>query len=178
MNYCTSRSPRWPAWLSSPSGKQETSFWRHCYWRALEGKRERGNGGREREGGKIVLTWQSRKILMQINTNVLGMNKSPWATYKSYQLCSSSFFYLAFPLLLLFFFSFYSFYVIRGCRSLVFPRIPVKILLASGRQKVSGVMKTVKQQVESFLLSLSGKCRPFGFVFLFSTPKISFHLGK
>jgi len=42
--------------------------------------------------------------------------------------------------------------VIRGCRSLVFPRIPVKILLASGRQKVSGVMKAIKQQVESFLL--------------------------
>lgn len=34
----------------------------------------------------------------------------------------------------------------------MFPGIPVKILLASGRQNVAGVMKAMKQQVDSFLL--------------------------
>lgn len=42
-------------------------------------KKERENEAREREGGKIVLTLQSRKILIQLNSNVLGMNKNPWA---------------------------------------------------------------------------------------------------
>lgn len=34
----------------------------------------------------------------------------------------------------------------------MFPRIPVKILWASGRQKVAGVTKAMKKQGESLLL--------------------------
>lgn len=58
----------------------------------------------------------------------------------------------SFCLALLFFLLFSSFYMIRVCRSLVFPRIPFKILLASGRQKVAGVMTAMKQPIESSLL--------------------------
>lgn len=40
----------------------------------------------------------------------------------------------------------YSFYVIWGCRSLVFHRILFKILLASGRQRMARVRKAMKQK--------------------------------
>lgn len=121
----------------------------------MEGKTARENGAREREGTKTVLTWQSSKILIQINTkeNSLGqLQNFIWS-----QVCSFFFFGFFFcPLLCicfilscfppLFFSLFYSFYVIRGCRSLVFPRILVKMLLASGRQRMAGVRKAMKQK--------------------------------
>lgn len=61
----------------------------------------------------------------------------------------------------------------------MFPRIPVKILLASGRQKAAGIRRQWDSKLNySSYLSFFGKCRPFGSVFLGFPPKFPFTQGN